>query len=362
MLIVKLQMNKTIALVVAFCLPSCLLPLAARAGTEAVKPPALASYDWSAKSVPNLASNPPSADLVGAFVNGAAGNELGHVCNFRFADLRQTGNLSLIVTIDAGGRAGCNATYIFDKRGSGFEIYSSDALFWGDVQDINHDGRSELILWALMGLAGSELDGYCYWPLVFTWNGNGYSEVGSQYRRYYEKYLESLRKEIATERPSAEETQAPEAAPKPAPPATIVEVPPAVYQSGSSSAPPATLGGEIVAVPGAPPSPAPSPTPEPDYACLRVEAAKTEAFLGEPSSATMSYAIKASESNNPYHRKLAAVLFSFIGTGEAMTDLKGLAGDTDRTVADVAKERLSAGPEPDEDFRADLVGGQMYWP
>ena len=295
-------------------------------------------------------------------MNAAFQTDFSRVCLSRFADLRGSGNLSLIVSISGGGRAGCNATFIIDKAASGFEIYLSWALFWGDVQDINHDGRSELILWALMGLAGSELDGYCYWPLVFAWNGNGYSEVGSQYRRYYEKYLESLRKEIATERPSAEETQAPEAAPKPAPPATVVELPPAGYQTGGSLATPGTLGGEIVAVPATPPSPAAAPTAEPDYACLRVEAAKTEAFLGEPSSATMSYAIKASESNNPYHRKLAAVLFSFVGTGEAMTDLKELTNDTDRTVADVAKERLSAGPEPDEDFRADLQAPELYRP
>jgi hypothetical protein len=85
--------------------------------------------------------------------------------------------------------------------------------------------------------------------------------------------------------------------------------------------------------------------PDVDYYCLRMTTAKAEAFIGKPSDATMSYAIKASESKDPDQRELAAIMFSYIGTPEATADLKELARDSVPAVADVAKDRLSAEPE-----------------
>lgn len=82
-----------------------------------------------------------------------------------------------------------------------------------------------------------------------------------------------------------------------------------------------------------------------DYFCARLELAKTEGFLGIHSDATISYAIKASESDDSDKRELAAYLFSFIRTPEATKDLKGLAADTNPVVAEVANERLSAQSE-----------------
>ena len=46
-----------------------------------------------------------------------------------------------------------------------------------------------------------------------------------------------------------------------------------------------------------------------DYPCARIEAAKTEAFLGINSASTMSAAIKDSESDEPSRRILAAAIF-----------------------------------------------------
>ena len=93
-----------------------------------------------------------------------------------------------------------------------------------------------------------------------------------------------------------------------------------------------------------------------------MDAAKTEAFLGIRSDATMNYAIKASESKDPDDRKLAAFMFSHIKTPEARADLKKLAADSDPAVAEVAKDRLSAGLEPGDYYRQLNEGEPIAWP
>jgi hypothetical protein len=182
------------------------LPIQAQA---ALALPALASYDWSVKSAHNLASNPPPDDLVWAFLNASTGTDprVGHLCNFRFANLRGTANLSLIVSIDGGGTGGCNEMAIFDKTPSGFDAYTSWTGFGeNSVQDISHDGKFELVLDTRIG--PPEPGEVCVWPVVFAWTGNGYSEVSRQYKRYYQEHLKDLQGQLAAEpadwRPAAE--------------------------------------------------------------------------------------------------------------------------------------------------------------
>jgi hypothetical protein len=331
----------------------CVLASTAWAGAAAAKPPALASFDWSVNAAHNLAANPPTPDLVWKLINSASGNESGHLCGFRFADLRHSGNFSLVMSVDGGGTGGCSETIIFDKRKSGFEIHSSWASFSSDdgIQDINHDGKLELILWGPIGPGPDRLGEQCYWPMVFAWTGNGYSEVSREYKRYYEQHLKILQEQIASE-PSAEATPGSAALGMPARQPLVV---PGVFQfGGGTSAPSSTSqagSGGVALVPSPVASATAAPMSQADYDCDRIEAAKTEAFLGIRSDVTMSYAVKASESNNPYQRKLAAVLFSFVGTPEATTDLKELANDSDRGVAEAAKDRVSAGQEPDSYYR-----------
>ncbi len=85
-----------------------------------------------------------------------------------------------------------------------------------------------------------------------------------------------------------------------------------------------------------------------DDLCGRVDAAKAEALLGEHSDTMMRYAIKASESADPQDRKLAAVIFSYMMTPEAIADLRHLSADADSAVAKVAKERMSTQTEPND--------------
>ncbi|MFZ0660134.1 MAG: hypothetical protein WAM05_15520, partial [Candidatus Binataceae bacterium] len=167
----------------------------------------MVTADWSVNAPRSLASNPPSLDAVEDFENrfwGASEAFGDKVCEFRFADLRSSGNLSLIVSV-APGSWGCTELYIFDRTPKGFELYNTNASghdLANSVLDINHDGRHELVLWGDLapfatgprfGKLGCEAE----WPLIFAWTGNGYSEVGDQYKDYYQSYLKSLDAQLA---------------------------------------------------------------------------------------------------------------------------------------------------------------------
>ncbi len=320
--------------------------------------PDLASADWSVNAAHNLASNPPSLDAVQNFYDRTFGHDCFNcvnVCEFRFADLRNSGNLSLIITVNPKGRQlpECNELYIFDKTPTGFELYDTDGAYGDDLPnsllDINHDGRHELVLWGdLTGYINWErAPGYgvgceAKWPLIFAWMGNGYSEVGYQYKDYYRNYLKSLEARLAADSSELEPASAQTA--NPVPVGGIARI---GAQAETSTSPggegPAAVGRPVLIAPAPTPKAAPIPAwaalnlAQQDYPCARIEAAKTEAFLGINSASTMSAAIKDSESDEPSRRILAAAIFSYLGSQEAEQDLKTLGDDADSKVAEVAK-------------------------
>ncbi len=110
--------------------------LASADGSVKSASPALVSADWSVNATHNLASNPPKLDAVKDFENrfwGASeedAKEFGDdVCEFRFADLRSSGNLSLIVSVGSrNSRFGCTQLYIFDRAPTGFELYHTTTV------------------------------------------------------------------------------------------------------------------------------------------------------------------------------------------------------------------------------------------
>jgi hypothetical protein len=122
------------------------------------------------------------------------------------------------------------------------------------------------------------------------------------------------------------------------------------------------------AVPESKVAPEAAPTPDwqarrqaqRNYACTRIEAAKTEAFLGINSDSTMRAAFKDSESTDPRERILAAAIFSYLGTQEAEQDPKTLSNDTDSRVADVAKKKASMGEDPIQRYRTMMPGGASF--
>jgi hypothetical protein len=349
--------NEMTSVVLALGL-SCLLTSSGWAQTGAAKPD-LVSADWSVKSPHSLASNPPSADVVWAFVNYL--HDVGHLCDFRFADLRHSGNLSLVVVIDTGATGGCAGTQIFDKTASGFEHYyipaeSGDSLR-DNIQDINHDGKYELILWGELAPTETQsLSCKAEWPMIFAWTGTAYADVSSQYRGYYEGYLKSLDKHPAASS-SIEEPPAPGIGQSSTPQPAALPAP----ESGTVESDASNGHGFERFVPAPSQAAAPDSTPgSEDYECKRIEVAKTQAFLGIHSGATMSDAIKDSESEDADKRMVAAAIFSYIGTQEARQDLKELTVDSDQEVAKVAKARLSGEQDPgDYQFDEEPISSRL---
>src|ERR1017187_9765322 len=94
--------NKTF-LPLTLCLAQ-LLAMSIAANAASTPAEDLVKADWSVNAAHNLASNPPSLNAVQDFYDRANGNEatLFQVCEFRFADLRNSGNLSLIVSVAPG--------------------------------------------------------------------------------------------------------------------------------------------------------------------------------------------------------------------------------------------------------------------
>ena len=290
----------------------------------------------------DLAHNPPSKDAVWTFIGHLPHSfeDLGgKLCDFRFVDLRHSGTLSLVVSDDAGGTSDCSEVEVFDKDADDIKEYYEGGYLTG-VEDIHGDGRFEIIVDEPHGVEyrearhGSGID-HCdacracseTWPRVYAWTGNGYTEVSSQYPRYYERELKSLKKRIA----SIDASEA-----RSAPRAVETEA----YQPSTSK------GLRIDQVqqspetePSAEASLAPqAETPYPgSLDCLKEEAAKIERFLRISKDAGMDDAIRWANNSNPAEREFATGILSEIGTAEALKYEQTLANDSEHDVADSAK-------------------------
>ncbi|MGB6554196.1 MAG: hypothetical protein WBE78_11935 [Candidatus Binataceae bacterium] len=262
----------------------------------------------------------------------------------------------------------------------GFEVYAGGNYgqnLANSVLDLNHDGRLELVLRANLALyAKWSLFHYglvcgAEWPLIFAWTGNTYSNVSDRYKDYYQNYLKSVDARLAAYSSELEQASAQTANPAPAAGGAAEQTPMKTSQFAIGGQPQAEMSSGPIGEPldarkwslpqVAAPAPAPEAAPIPawaarnlarrDYPCARIEAAKTEAFLGIDSDSTMSAAIKDSESADPNKRILAAVIFSYLGTREAEQNLKTLSNDADSRVATIAKRAASFGEDPGPDTR-----------
>ncbi len=345
-------MNKITAAVLAFGF-ACLL-LSPGWSHAAAAEPTLASADWSVTQaqVLNAESNAAVWNFMNSGASGTDNPENGKLCEFHFVNLRDSGKLSLVICYDGGGTVDCDFVAIIDRTPAGFEFYDFNAavadLDFDSVQDLNNDGRYELIVSA--GLTSGGPTNHCMatWPVVYAWTGNGYSDVSSQYKGYYEKQLASLKEQIAAGSSAAEGAQAPAAGQTPAPQPAVAQVLPARSFSSSSNSNSMQQSQEQYAVPA--PSPAAAPASIPDLAdvdCTKAEAAKIERFLGISRDAGMSDAIKWAKSDDPNERKFAADVLSEIGTPEAIEYLKTLSHDPDPNVAVVGGGDLLAVNAPE---------------
>lgn len=304
--------------------------------------PDLAAADWSVKSPHSLATNPPSDDAVIALVEKLTDQEHLGLCSSHFADLRHSGNLSLVVSASDGRFC---SLWIVDKTGPDFQIYSTYQAHYSDgpeIEDLAGNGNPELIVdTEFTGWNGGGVNEPCVatWPVIYAWTGGGYTDVSIQYKRYYEQQLKSLNA-LSSDTEQAQASAAGQTTEHK--PTTVVAG--AVVSSTSSNS--NSVGPLVVPAPERSSSPAATPAamPYPRSAddCTKAEAAKIERFLGISRDAGMSDAIKWAKSDNPDTREFAADLFRDIGTPAAIEYLRTLSNDWNSMVADLAKSDLEA--------------------
>ena len=263
----------------------------------------LASYDWSVKASPTLASKPPPLNIIESFLSAvqvAVWHESGlenneYVCSFTFSELHHSGYFSLVAGVGVVDSGTCMNVYIIDKTASGFEIYLSGGDDAGNdvaanIKDLRHNGDSEILIDNILGSLQSRCD--ANWTAIYAWTGSNYTNVSDEFDDFYRQQLDSLNKKIAA----------------------LHSIP--VY------------GGGFV---------------EPDdEECLLAEAAKIQRFLGVSPEAGLDQAIRLAASKNWTDRLFAASILSEIDTPKAREYLKVLAKDSDGSVATTAKACLSA--------------------
>jgi hypothetical protein len=305
-----------------------------------------ATARWSVSAADNLASKPPPDKSILGLINALlpAGIYTG-VCSARFVNLQHSRNLSLVACLSDGQFC---YVYIVDKTRAGFQVHSLDlAHFSRDVQVEDLSGNGNLELVAPTEFAGwqGRLTRTCVatWPVIYAWTDNGYSDVSSQYRGFYEKKLASLKQQIAADDAAAEAPQAPEPAAMPTRAPVYLEQMQVRSGSGQPSSGPAEAGPLRSYVPS--PAASPSPAVAADLAnadCTRAEAAKIERFLGIDSEAGMKDAIRWADSDKPCWREFATEILRDIGTADATEYLRTLSHDSNPLVARYAQNALKA--------------------
>ncbi len=320
--------------------------LVARIAAAASSPePDLASADWSVAAKHSPAKRPPSSQAVWKFMThywGDAWIEQGKLCSFRFVDLRDSGELSLLAIYDGGGTLDCDDLSIFDKVSGGVEEFDYAGYAGAPVRDDNvnnvvrdlaGDGHWELVVRPYNAVTGEDL-----WPSIYAWSANGYTNVSSRYPKYYRTWLASLKKEIAKLKKERQRLLHATAAP---PPSNLFVNTHGLWQSGSAPAPPASVHPMQPEQPGA----APPVAPEVEAASRHeiddkeAQAAKIERFLGSK-DAGMLDAIRWANSRDPYERTLAAHVFADMGTPEALKYEQTLSRGADPKVAKGAQHAL----------------------
>ena len=281
-------MHKTAGRVVALFAASLIFvfSLRAQAGTTTLD---LESANWSISARPNLAAKPPPKQVIQDFLTRLYPRWAGlynpsEYDSFAFADLRQSGTLSLVAALAPGGPGGCGATIIADKEGQKFE--------WAWIQcmgsPIKIGGKTVVVsgkqISAYRGAASCPTE----FPVIYGWNGSAYVDMSSQFPSYYRKKLDYLQPYLASYPGS------PHYARGPLPCAAIIE------------------------------------------------AAAIDQYLGiSPDGAIEDAAIRWSQSKNTADKEMAIDLLGSIGTQRARDYLTAMTSDSDPEVAKAAEGTLT---------------------
>lgn len=262
-------------------------PLRARAATADV-----GSYDWSVSAEPNLVSKPPPQQAIQGFLAKLYASDPAWTGGYKpygrfaFADLRQSGTLSLVAALAPPVFGPCGHTVIIDKVGEKFE----SALIRCEGSPIEISGKTVVVV---DEYGPSSAAGMCValFPLIYGWNGSAYVDMSRNFPGYYREVLQDLQHKIAS------------------PPANLVRL----YQRYPNSS--------LVS-------------------CDKIEADAIERFLGSPDGG-IEDAIHWSQSSNKLDRIAAVNVFSSIGTPRALDYLKAMTEDSDPEVARLAEYGLT---------------------
>ncbi|MGD0288430.1 MAG: hypothetical protein ABSC63_02080 [Candidatus Binataceae bacterium] len=280
----------------------------------------------------SLAADTPANDAVWNFMThfwGDAWIEQGKLCSFQFVELRHSGKLSLVAIYDWDGGGNCNDLTIFDKSAAGVEgfDYGGGPPLDDDVKeivkDISGNGHLELAVRSFNMTEGRD-----DWPSVYAWTGGGYTNVSSQYPRYYQDWLGSTKKELASLEAERERLAQ-------ATPASSAQNESVVEKNGSATVTHFfTQQPEAAAV-----APDVEAASRLEFDAKEAQVAKIERLLGSK-EAGMPDAIRWANSDDPRERTLAAQVFAQMGTSEALRYEQTLSGDADPKVAKLASRKV----------------------
>lgn len=265
----------TVVLAAAFIFVS---PLGAQAAAATLD---LGSYDWSVSAKPNLTTKPPPEQAVQAFLTKLYAND-PRLVSFAFADLRQSGTLSLVAST-AGGTRGVGQTLIVDKVGKKFE---SAWINCGDDL-IKIGGKPVIVGCTQISAYNGASSCTAFFPVIYGWNGSTYVDMSRQFPEFYRNTLHDLQHKIASSPTSADYAQRP-------------------------------------------------------VRCDEITADAIERYLGISPDAGIEDAIRWSQSSKQIDRMMAIGVFAAIGTPRAFDYLKAMTEDSDPRVARAAEGNLNA--------------------
>jgi len=330
----------------------------------------LAESDWSATAKHSLANDPPSAQAVAAFLNRLAKKaSIGlptEPADFRFADLRGSGTLSLVLL---GGAAHCGDArlIVIDKTSLGFEVYAGDASqnqIAQILKDLDRTGKYELVPELTLFFQDCASGGPRF-PVIYAWTGVGYGNVSERFPEFYKHKLQSLESNIeAAEAELARAAAAKREAWENQTEVSRERIGGMVLRLDRGADPqliliqPAqptrSVDASQVAAPHTPPELVAAYGNEGNY--WRIEAAKIKRFLGISRDAGIGYAISLAKSDDSRDRVLAAEIFADIPTPEAEGYLRTLSRDSEPPVAGRACYLLRSPKfQPDAQFPMGFV-------
>ena len=118
-------------------------------------------------------------------------NDLAYIySSLEIMDLDNNGFADLLLRSSTGGSGGGGQISIYEWNGNKFTIATAETEKWIEMEDVNGDGRLELINWTYLD---SSLDGYpssggmVLWPDIQTYSSGRIVTANEQFPDYYKK-------------------------------------------------------------------------------------------------------------------------------------------------------------------------------